>query len=165
MLEINHTSSASNSTPTFTNPIDVRFSRLGQVDTIIRFAISSNSNQFYVPNVGQVTNLVSIDPNNWIINKMGTKQFDASLQVNGIADFSEQHVIMYPNPADTKVNFKFPNESTYEACMFSANGEKVLTHQVSNGQPLDVSKLAAGIYTIELSQKGIKQFRESISIR
>jgi aminopeptidase N len=165
MLEINHTSSASNSTPTFTNPIDVRFSRLGQVDTIIRFAISSNSNQFYVPNVGQVTNLVSIDPNNWIINKMGTKQFDASLQVNGLVDFSEQHVIMYPNPADTKVNFKFPNESTYEACVFSANGEKVFTHQVSNGQPLDVSKLAAGVYMIELSQKGIKQFRESISIR
>ncbi len=165
MLEINHTSSASNSTPTFTNPIDVRFARLGQVDTIIRFAISSNSNQFYVPNVGQVTNLVSIDPNNWIINKMGTKQFDASLQVNGLADFSEQHVIMYPNPADTKVNFKFPNELTFDACVFSANGEYVLTHQVSNGQPLDVSKLAAGIYTIELSQKGIKQFRESISIR
>lgn len=165
MLEVNHTSSAPGITPTFTNPIDVRFSRLGQADTIIRFDISSNSNQFYVSNVGQVTNIVSIDPENWIINKMGTKQFDATLQVSGISALNESQFVVYPNPADTKVNFKFLENKSYDARIIARNGQTVASQKVNNTTTMDVSSLEKGLYIIEISHKGSVMCSKSISIR
>ena len=53
-LQINHTVSMPNITPTFTNPIELRISRQAQPDTLIRFDIQSNSEPFILPNLGIV---------------------------------------------------------------------------------------------------------------
>lgn len=72
-VKITHVGSVPN-TPTFTNPIDVRFVRAGIGDTIIRFDIGSNSELFTISNIGTITTSITIDPNNWVIN-MKSKNF------------------------------------------------------------------------------------------
>ena len=98
LLEVTHTTSSS--TPTFTNPIEIQFSRTGMADTTVRFDISSNMNWFIVPGLGNVINLDEIDPNNWIINDVGTIVHDQTL----VAGLSENTKVDYysiaPNPSN-----------------------------------------------------------------
>ena len=68
LLEISHTASMQNVTPIFTNPVTLKLSRQGQSDTLVRFAITSNSEFFTLSNYGTLVGTIGIDPSNWLIN-------------------------------------------------------------------------------------------------
>jgi hypothetical protein len=141
LLELTHTTSMPSVTPTFTNPIDVRFTRLGQADTTIRFAISSNLDQFMVPNVGTITNLTLIDPNNWVINKIGTKVKDVNFFL-GLDETTNAQVSIHPNPFDTYVQVEVPsNVHVDNLLVYDASGRKVLSKGITSSSTVDVSQL------------------------
>jgi aminopeptidase N len=141
LLELTHTTSMPSVTPTFTNPIDVRFTRLGQADTTIRFAISSNLDQFMVPNVGTITNLTLIDPNNWVINKIGTKVKDVNFFL-GLDETTNAQVSIHPNPFDTYVQVEVPsNVHVDNLLVYDASGRKVLSKGITSSSTIDVSQL------------------------
>jgi aminopeptidase N len=143
ILELTHTTSRPLVTPTFTNPIDVRFSRSGQADTTIRFAISSNLDQFMVPNVGTITNLTFIDPNNWVINKMGTKVKDVNFFL-GLDETAQTEVSIHPNPFDAHVIVEVPsNMKVDNLFVYDASGRKVMSKVITNTSTIDVSQLPA----------------------
>jgi aminopeptidase N len=165
MLEINHAVSVPAVTPAFTTPLDLRFSRLGQPDTIIRFTITSNSNQYYVPNIGQVTNIVSFDPKNWIVNKVGTKQFDPTLQVSGISEFEQAEIVVYPNPTTSSIQFRFPTDEPHQVNLINLQGQLVRSEQLTKGETMDIAELSGGIYSCEVYCNGMKVAVKKISIR
>ena len=143
LLELTHTASMPSVTPTFTNPIDVRFTRLGQTDTTIRFSISSNLDQFMVPNVGNVTNLTLIDPNNWVINKIGTKVHDVNFFL-GLDESSDATVSIHPNPFDAVVTVEIPSSLVVDKLLiYDASGRKVGSKAISGSATIDVSQLPA----------------------
>ena len=98
LLELKHTASKPSVTPTFTNPIDLRFIRQGMNDTLIRFDVASNSQQFYISNFGTLSSTITVDPQNWIINTIGTIIQDNSL-VN-LTEVMENNTALtiVPNP-------------------------------------------------------------------
>lgn len=55
----------------------------------------------------------------------------------------------YPNPANTQVNIQC--SSTFEASIFSINGQKLIQ---SNDHTIDVSSLSKGVYIIQLNSLG-----------
>lgn len=156
-LEITHTSSMPAVTPTFTNPIEIRFSRIGQADTIIRFDISTNQDQFVVPNVGMISNLISIDPANWVINKMGTKVKDPNL-VLSIDELTEEFISVYPNPTTDLVNVRLADEKKeYLMIISDMNGKVIRSEKLNSSTQFSIQKYDSGVYnfSIELSGKTI----------
>lgn len=152
LLEITHSTSASSITPTFTNPLEIKFARSGLADTTIRFDISSNLNQFFVPAIGTVTNISAIDPSNWIINKVGTNNHD----VNFLAGLDEQmnvsSIQLYPNPSNALITIQ--SAQNCELTIYSTDGKCIANHSVNSNLTVDVSAYRNGNYLFVFKANG-----------
>jgi aminopeptidase N len=152
LLEITHTTSASSITPTFTNPLEIKFARSGLADTTIRFAISANLNQFFVPAVGTVTNISAIDPSNWIINKVGTNNHDVNFLVGLDEQIGASNILLYPNPSNTLISIQ--SDQNCELTIFSTDGKTIANHLVDGNLTLDVSAYRNGNYLFVFRANG-----------
>ncbi len=150
-IKINHTTSKPSITPTFTNPIDVRFTRPGLADTIIRFEITSNQTSFIIPGVGNVSNLNSIDPNNWIINKVGSIQKDPNMNLLSAESLQAEVVFnIYPNPV---VDFVFIESKTTDEChvkIMDSKGKVLKIINFSGNTTVDLSAYSSGYYIFQV---------------
>jgi aminopeptidase N len=155
LLELTHTTSMPSITPTFTNPIDVRFTRQGQADTTIRFNISSNLDQFLVPNVGTINNLTLIDPSNWVINRIGTKVKDVNFFLS-TDELPKDIISMKPNPFDDAVSITIPSNTMVDQLLvFDAAGRKVMTKNIVGNCTVDTQRLSANqTYIFVLTNQG-----------
>ena len=155
LLELTHTTSMPSITPTFTNPIDVRFTRQGQADTTIRFNISSNLDQFLVPNVGTINNLTLIDPSNWVINRIGTKVKDVNFFLSTY-ELPTDIISMKPNPFDDAVSITIPsNTMADQLLVFDASGRKMMTKNITGNCTVDTQRLSANqTYIFVLTNQG-----------
>ena len=152
MLEITHTASAPSITPTFTNPLEIKFARSGQSDTTIRFDITSNLNQFYVPSIGTVTNISAIDPKNWIINKVGTNNHDVSFLADLDEEMNVSSIQLYPNPSNALITIK--SAQNCELSIYSTDGKTIANHLIDGNLTLDVSTYRNGNYLFVFKANG-----------
>ena len=152
LLEITHTASAASVTPLFTNPLEVKFSRAGMSDTVIRLDINANLNQFYFENFGDVSALISLDPNNWVVNKVGTIVEDLNfIAVSGLLDVPQNSTIqLFPNPSNGSISIIGDFNGNAELSLISSQGSNVFSELVNAHTILDISMLKSGIYFVEL---------------
>lgn len=145
-IEISHTCSMQSVTPTFTNDIDLRFIRQGQADTIIRFNINSNTEQFSIYNIGTLTGSIGIDPKNWIINKVGSITEDPSLQLGIVSTEVQTEMRIYPNPSNGEFNIQnIPlNAMSFE--LFDQAGRFILSQKVTKEGLIRLNDLSDGTY-------------------
>ena len=160
VLEITHTASMASVTPTFTNPLEIKFSRSGLSDTTIRFDINSNSNQFFIENIGLVTAVVSIDPNNWIINNAGIPVNDPTFVA--YAELSENtkdnEISIFPNPSENHVSIEMKNPGNYTLRVFDTKGKLLRTLLFESNHQLNIENFTTGSYLIEvISEKDSEQ--------
>lgn len=154
-LKISHTASMPSVTPTFTNPLEVRFMRSGAADTTIRFNIQSNADYFLLPNVGTVVGIAGIDPNNWIINNVGTVGQDPNLNLLGIdALAQEDEIMIYPNPTNGPVTIEMAKAGQYTLKVFDPKGKAVLVQTFEQSVNANLEKLSHGLYMIQVEEKG-----------
>jgi aminopeptidase N len=153
LVEISHTSSKPNVTPLFTNSLELMLNRAGAPDTIIRFPISSNVELFTVPNIGTLSTsaTVIIDPNNWVINNVGTVVQDNSLTIN--ENLKNDELVISPNP--TNGVFKIENLPTKaEINVYDMWGQVVKNLSIEPEQTINLSELEKGNYLIEILLPG-----------
>lgn len=150
ILEITHTTSMPAITPTFTNPLELSFSRNGMSDTTMRFDVTSNSTQFYVSNVGEITDVLLIDPNNWIINKFSTIEQDPTFIAQIIECPEEAQISIYPNPADDIINVKMDVKGDFTVRILDSKGRAIKESNFSDSCILDVKEFAHGSYILEI---------------
>ncbi|MCH2224682.1 MAG: T9SS type A sorting domain-containing protein [Crocinitomicaceae bacterium] len=150
LLEVSHTTSSS--TPTFTNPIEIEFSRAGMSDTTIRFSIDANLNQFLVPNMSAVDAIDKIDPNNWIINNVGTITNDPAFTA-GIEDIiTSQEILVFPNPSQGSYTLETNVDNEYQYKVFDTKGKIIQSGLISQTvSTLDISENENGYYILHLS--------------
>lgn len=158
LVEIDHSVSKPSVTPTFTNDLELRFSRNGAADTIIRFAISGNQTQFLITIPGNVANITGIDPNNWIINKVGSIVKDPNFTA-GLQTISQDPVSIYPNPSNSLVTIEIPE--TCDLTIIDPSGRMVLRQTISSGDAIDLRPFASGTYIFQLenTSKGTRTTR------
>jgi hypothetical protein len=60
-------------------------------------------------------------------------------------------ISFYPNPSDGIVNIRSTKQEVYELRVFSVTGELVRSERINGTQSVDLSDLAKGIYTLNLS--------------
>jgi hypothetical protein len=157
IVEISHTTSKPNVTPTFTNDLDVRFVRPGQSDTIVRFDITSNSNIFTLSNFGAISASISIDPQNWIINKLGS-----IIESNSLNLHEEQHdlaLTISPNP--NQGEFKISNlKEKVHIVIYDLHGKTRKHLTISPEEYINIKELGKGTYIVEIqTNKNSKRFK------
>lgn len=153
LVQISHTASAPNVTPTFTNPIDLKFVRPGNSDTTIRFDITSNSNLFQINGIGTLSNSISIDPQNWVVNQNGTITMNELLALESL-NVSEG-MELYPNPCNDEMYIKnIPNDC--RIIVYDMYGKEQLMDKVSIGNSLNTSSLTSGTYLLVLDSTTVK---------
>ncbi len=162
-LRISQTASAASATPFFTNPLEIRFRRTGVLpDTTIRFSLSASSNTFIVYGSGNVASVSSVDPSNWIINRVGNTTRDPSLVVLGNETvMHEMDLRVYPNPTTGKVVVKAPDNQVYMLKILGIDGKLVHSQSFKTEMQIDLSQQAAGqyLFIVENKAKGMKRVR------
>lgn len=158
-LRISHTVSMASVTPTFTTPLEIQFKRTGMVDTIIRFPVSSNSNTYIVSGMGNVSSIFAVDPNNWIINRVGLTTRDNSLVVTSMVNEIAQHqAILFPNPTRDRVTIKSNNGFKNLAKVFDSRGKLFLEHSFTGDWEFSLEDKPSGLYLIQLTEgDGVKK--------
>lgn len=150
VVEIEHTSSRPLVTPTFTNDIELRFDRSGVADTTIRFTVTANQNQYLISNPGNVVNILSIDPSNWIINQNGgivkDPNFTASINENAQNDA----LSIYPNPTNGPLTVAMNQNGKFELTVVDMRGKVILQSAFENTTAIDLSNHSQGTYMIQV---------------
>ncbi|MBI1837952.1 MAG: T9SS type A sorting domain-containing protein [Flavobacteriia bacterium] len=153
IVEITQSTSFPTVTPLFTNPIDLKFTRSVGGDTIIRFPISANLNHFEIANIPNVTSLSAIDPNNWIINKMGFILHDINLlQVNTVS-LNEKNMIISPNPTNGPIHIKVENKGLNQIAIFDSKGKQVWIKTFQNEIDVDLNQFQEGTFLIKIESE------------
>jgi aminopeptidase N len=157
IIKISHTASKPTTTPTFTNPIDVRIFRQGQTDTTIRFEIASNEELFVIPNFGTATGNMAIDPKNWVVNKVGSITLDNTINLTENQLSKELQVVPNPNSGVFSISNLEAN-SLIE--VYQMNGQKVLSKTILPSEQIDLRAFGKGTYLVEIhSKKGSKRLK------
>ena len=162
-LQISHTASMPNITPTFTNPISLRILRQGQADTIIRFEINNNVELFSLNNFGTVVGTIGIDPNNWVINGNGGVTIDPTL---GFSDKPYSHntqLEVYPNPSTDFISIK-GQTATLVFTLYDANGKTVRTGTIDPNELIDVRTVKRGAYVLKCVAPNQQQYIRLVTI-
>lgn len=149
-IEISHTTSKPSITPTFTNPLAIRFARQGQADTVVRFDIHSNQDQFSIYNLGQLTGSINIDPSNWIINQIGTISQDPNVNVGFAAISPSKEIQIYPNPSPGNVQVKNLPNGIHQMDVLTTSGQLIYTKNVTNSEHVRLNDLNAGTYILHI---------------
>jgi aminopeptidase N len=147
-LKITETVSNTSTTPLFTTPLEIKFIRNGKPDTTIRFQITGNTTLIMVPDVGTVTSVKAIDPNNWIINKNGLIQKDPALIVTAVSEqeTAENGLRIYPNPADEVVTIESENDQPHILTIYDPKGKKLESKSFQRSTALDLKPHPSGWY-------------------
>jgi aminopeptidase N len=149
LLELKHTASKPSVTPTFTNPIDLRFIRQGMNDTLIRFDVASNSQQFYISNFGTLSSTITVDPQNWIINTIGTIIQDNSL-VN-LTEVMENNTALTIVPNPNNGIFTIGNQqANCWVSVFNMQGKNILNKLLAPNELIDLQDFGKGTYLLEI---------------
>jgi aminopeptidase N len=149
-IEISHTTSKPSITPTFTNPLAIRFARQGQADTVVRFDIHSNQDQFSIYNLGQLTGSINIDPSNWIMNQIGTISQDPNINVGFSTISASKEIQIYPNPSQGNVQFKNLPNGIHEMDVLTSSGQLIFTKNVTNSEHIRLNDLNVGTYILHI---------------
>ena len=158
LVEINHTCSKPNVTATFTNDLDIRFIRPGIGDTIVRFDVNDNSNTFTVSNIGTIASSILIDPENWIINQVGSiVQSDELSFIE--AEQNNLNLSIYPNPSRGTFQINGLAEKA-ELTIYDLKGKERKNISVLPNEIIDITNLGEGSYIIEIQlHNNIKKFK------
>lgn len=149
LLEITHTTSSS--TPTFTNPLDIRFDRAGFApDTIVRVDITSNLNQYSFSDLEDVVNITGLDPKNWVINDVGTIVKDVNF-TSSITDLGAQvDYAISPNPSNGEFVISTEIPGTHRYQILDTRGRLIQTGEFQTSLQLDLKAQLAGNYILQL---------------
>ena len=158
-FEVNHT--ASSSTPTFTNPIEIRFIRSGLSDTTIRVNISSNSDNFIISNIGADVINATIDPENWVINNVGSIVKDE----NYLAipkENKKQLLNIYPNPSAGDFNVVMDDNTKKSIEIYTAQGKSVFKGSFNKKTNLNLQTEKDGYFIVKISSNDGRQWIKTI---
>lgn len=154
LLEINHTTSKPTVTPLFTNDLELRFDRSGALaDTIIRFQITGNQNQFIIPNASTFINITKIDPNNWICNKIGGITKDLNFTAGVTFYDNKSGISVYPNPSNGPVTVEMGEFGSYSLVLMDAKGSLITSYEFDSWTTLDLKNQVQGTYILQVVSK------------
>jgi aminopeptidase N len=149
VMLINQTVSAPAVTPFFKGLYEFTISSL-QGDTTVKVNMTAN-NQVFKFRSNKIPNGITVDPDNWVINKTGS----IITGVNDPVNVSNE-VKLFPNPTNGIINLQYPANWFTNLSIYDVNGRLLQQSAINSGsisQTLDPG-LTSGFYFIRLNGKG-----------
>lgn len=150
-LKSTQTQSFPSSVPLFMTHVDYRISRTAKPDTIVRLYHGQTVENYTIALTGTVTS-IGVDPNNWILNKVGTNTKDINLSASEL-DANSVNVFVGPNPTSDALNIYMNNNDKASVEIFDITGKLMLSQPFETHVEFDISKYANGIYTVSIKNK------------
>lgn len=150
-LKSTQTQSFPSSVPLFITDVDYRISRTAKPDTIVRLLHNQAIENYSIALTGSVTS-IGVDPNNWILNKVGTNTKDVSV---GAGELQTESTLIYigPNPTSDALNIYLYENTQAIVEVIDITGKLVLQQTINTHADFDISKYANGIYTVTVKNK------------
>ena len=147
-LKSTQTTSFPSSVSLFITHVDYRISRTAKPDTIVRLFHGQAVENYSFALTGTVTS-IGIDPNNWILNKVGTIVKDVT---TGSVELENSGVSVFvgPNPTSDVLNIYMYNHDKADVEIFDAAGKLILKQHFNGQVEFDISKYANGIYMVNI---------------
>jgi hypothetical protein len=103
--------------------------------------------------MGNVLNLTTIDPNNWIINNTGSIVKDVTL-VGGIDELViENNYSIFPNPSNGVFSIESTNAGNNQLTILDTRGRKISTMEFQKEGKFDLSNQKSGNYIIQITNE------------
>jgi Aminopeptidase N len=149
VLFVNQVASAPTVTPFFKGLYEFTINTT-QGDTTVKVNQTVN-NQFFRFTSNRTPTGVVVDPNNWVLNKVGSITTGINDPIN-----VSNNVILYPNPSKGNMVLKYPLNWFDEMTFFDETGRKIFIETVPRGttQRTINTKLLPGVYLLRLEGKG-----------
>ncbi|MBL7935923.1 MAG: T9SS type A sorting domain-containing protein, partial [Bacteroidia bacterium] len=152
-LKSTQTTSFPSSVPLFLTDVDYRISRTAKPDTIVRLFHGQAVENYSIALNGTVTS-IGVDPNNWILNKVGTNAKDLTLSLSDLHNEPSVSVFIGPNPTSDALNIYLYNNNKASVEIVDITGKLVLTQNFDTHVEFDISKFANGVYTLTIKNQG-----------
>lgn len=142
--------SVPSSVPLFITPMEYKLTRTGAPDTIIRVNHTQNTELYSMAMSGTVTG-ISVDPNNWVINKVIGPLKDVNLIPSGISEISNLTTIKVgPNPGNGLFTIETSTSDELTYVVYTNEGKLVKAGQFGKKHLLDLRDHASGIYMLTI---------------
>lgn len=120
VLEVSQTTSMPSVTPLFKGLMEYRI-KSSQGDTVIKLIQTKADQQFKVYYTKTPLD-VEVDPNNWVLNKVGTVTKGMDTEAPAV-----KGIIIYPNPAKNTISIRYDNKSYRSLQLLDASGKVIKT--------------------------------------
>ncbi len=151
-LVIVSSQTTSSTTPLFITPIEYKITYNGG-DTTIRVMHNNQIEWLKIPLNKNITT-ISIDPNNWILNK-GTVTKDITIVgLNEKTNYNTS-INIYPNPANNYITITGANASS-KIVIYDLIG-KVQINTILQNNKVPISALSPGVYWLEVDMNTTKK--------
>lgn len=148
ILKISHTTSNTN-TPLFVTPLEIKCLYAGG-DTTVRVDLNQNSQIIVVPSSRNITGL-EIDPNNWLLNEVGSITRNEDLHPVGTEFLQLQDAIqVYPVPAQDYVIIENKLEQELHFVLRDIQGRILLEGKLKQKTRVPLDSYPSGAYLMEL---------------
>lgn len=150
VMQSTQTQSMPSSVPLFKTPVDYRISRTAMADTLVRLQHNTGVENYTLSLNGIVTG-ITVDPGNWILNKVIGPVKDASL-TTGIETQTKEEALVFvgPNPTSSELNVYLYHNTKATVEIVDLAGKMVLTKTIEAQAEFDISKFANGVYVVTI---------------
>ncbi len=149
-LKVAHTTSTTITT-LFKTPLELKLIGASS-DTTIKININTNSDDFIMTIPSNLTMTdITVDPNNWILNKVGNITKDLSLNVAAIEN--TKLLSIYPTNTTGIVNIESSSPIQMNLKVYNTNAALVYATSLNNSSSIDLSHLTSGNYTIQIENE------------
>lgn len=119
--------------------------------------IDDTQSQAFVLAIEDYDNDGDLDIATSAYNQDALNYFENEKIVLSISDAQFQNLTIYPNPTKNQLTLEGFN-TNINVSVFDLLGKQVLVKTITNGETLNVSELATGIYTIKINNKVTSKF-------
>jgi aminopeptidase N len=150
VIKSSQSTSMPSSVPLFVTPMEYKLTRTNAPDTTIRVMHSVNMEIYNIPMLGNVTG-VTVDPNNWVINKVVGPTKDITLTPEGINENAKDlSISISPNPSKGIYEVKMPQVEGSTYAVFDVSGKQIMSGDCDAHITIDISDKANGVYVLQI---------------
>jgi aminopeptidase N len=163
-LKLVQTTSAPAITPLFITPLEIAL-KTANGRQIVRLDQSISTQYYEIPFVPEVTG-ITIDPDNWLLNKLKTITKDSSILSLPVDGNKGEGMRVYPNPFSKSICVDLPYYSpdTYVKLTTMTGTTVSDTYPQKSSFSLDTTGLAKGLYILAVRQHDVWQFTRLLKV-
>jgi aminopeptidase N len=163
-LKLVQTTSAPNITPLFVTPLEIAL-KTATGQQIVRIDQSIATQYYEIPFTPIVTG-ITIDPDNWLLNKQKSIIKDSSVLSVPLTEDKGEGMRVYPNPFSKTLCVELPHSSSDTYVRLSTmTGQTVsISYPEKSSFTLDTSDLAQGLYILAVRQHDTWQFTKLVKV-